>query len=84
VLSIHKRYCRALGLNRSCDLASPAYTNFPSVRSCGFRHTVIESFKLAKILKTIKSKLNVILQNPPLNHDPKRHIYMSFKYLQGW
>ncbi|KAK4830127.1 LOW QUALITY PROTEIN: hypothetical protein QYF61_008554 [Mycteria americana] len=28
--------------------------------------------------------INLALPSPPLSHVPKHHIYMSFKYLQGW
>lgn len=40
VPSIDKVYCGALGLNRSWDLASPAYIYLSSMRSYGFIHAL--------------------------------------------
>jgi len=45
---------------------------------------IIESFRLEKTLKIIESNINLTLPSPPPNHVSNRHIYTSFKYLQGW
>ncbi|KAK4829771.1 LOW QUALITY PROTEIN: hypothetical protein QYF61_006495, partial [Mycteria americana] len=41
------------------------------------------SRQLEKTFKIIKSTVNLTLPSPPVIHVPKRHIYTSFKYLQG-
>ena len=35
-------------------------------------------------LKSLSPTVNLALPSPPLNHVPKCHVYMSFKYLQEW
>ena len=35
-------------------------------------------------LRSSSPIINLTLPSPPLNHVPKPHIYISFKYLQGW
>jgi len=35
-------------------------------------------------LRSSSPTVNLALPTPPLNHVPKHHIYVSFKYVQGW
>ncbi|KAK4806266.1 hypothetical protein QYF61_013410 [Mycteria americana] len=35
-------------------------------------------------LRSSSPTVSLTLTSPPLNHVPKHHIYMAFKYLQGW
>ncbi|KAK4826037.1 hypothetical protein QYF61_003936 [Mycteria americana] len=35
-------------------------------------------------LRSSSPTVNLALPSPPLHHVPKHHIYMPFKYLQGW
>ena len=35
-------------------------------------------------LRSSSPTINLSLPSPPLNRVPKRHVYTSFKYLQGW
>jgi len=37
-----------------------------------------------RTLRSSSPTTNPTLPSPPLNHVPKCHSYMSFKYLQGW
>ncbi|KAK4818843.1 hypothetical protein QYF61_020062, partial [Mycteria americana] len=45
---------------------------------------VIEAFRLEKTLKIIESNCKPNTAKSTINHVPKRHIYMSFKYPQRW
>lgn len=46
-------------------------------------HAVIESLRLEKTCKLVRSILRLTLLSPPLNHFPKPHMHTSLKYLQG-
>lgn len=46
-------------------------------------HAVIESLRLEKTCKLVRSILRLTLLSPPLNHFPQPHMHTSLKYLQG-
>jgi len=35
-------------------------------------------------LGSLRPNVNPALPSPPLNHGPKRHVYTSFQYPEGW
>lgn len=45
-----------------------------------WNHRIMESFRLGKTIKIIKSNYHPALPSLPINHVPKHHIYRSFKY----
>lgn len=71
----------SVGLEDGSRFAALALVSSHRARSV--KHRFTGWFRLEKTSTAFKSNVNSALPSPPLGHVPKRHIYTSFKPLQG-